>query len=186
MEPGSLLKMAIVILILSTLGYAIFIPILNSQVLKIENDKNDLIQMMDILEDNLQRHSEQLQKMSSTYPAYAILLELNSTYTDALKQNLRREMYQSIVILRQDQLSSEEISQYDELSFNEVESIVEEKWGNAVDKRNELSRQREPLNKKLIGRIRLRDHLLVFFAIFQTIGVTLVVVAEYLKEKSQE
>ena len=183
-KSKQLLLVAAIIIGLATAGNIIVVFLLNTYISNIQEDLEDIEKKIEDAKLNLDKNSDQLQKIASTYPWYLILNELNSSKKGMLLNNLRRQFYQSIVILRNKQFSSIEKARYDELVFEELENIANYEWENAIERINNKIQLKARLDYKLKRFNSIKDILLLFFGTMQIIGLFIGIYSQYLERSS--
>ncbi len=182
--PKILAVIGSILVLISTVGLIIFVPVLNDKIENLQQKTNQLNEKLDAYSFNYIMEANQKVKMASTHGAYKILESINSTFKKEFEDHLRRQLYQGIVILRNKQLNNTEIENLNKIGFNDLEKIYEKESDFSI---NEYGRILDELkiNEEIVQkRLNFRFLWTVIFGIIQVFGLFLVIIADYLKSDS--
>ena len=172
-----------IILLLTTIGFGLFIPNMDSEIENTQSDIDSVTTKMNLRILNIQMNSNQLVKQASTYGAYKILGELNSSYVSEFEQHLRYEIYQSIVILREEGFNSSEREYYDSLNFSELENEFKTQQKEFSNEWKLLVDQKSELEQIMFQQKENRYKFNMYIVILQVIGLTFVLIGDFLRKE---
>ena len=168
-----------IILLISTASFGILIPYYNSKISEIQSDINNVSEQIYIKEFNIKLHSDQLVKLSSTSGTYVILKELKSSYQKEWENHLRAQYIMAIIMLDGEKTDVNILSN---LGFEELEELGKLKVNITKEEYNKLVNEKNRLEEALNIKIRERDNLNVCIIILQLFGLSLGILAGYLKK----
>ncbi len=173
------------IVLVSTIGFGIIIPKINSEIASTQQEISNITKELDMFEFNAKMQSDQLVKLTSTYGDFKILDTLNSSYINEFKNHIKRQMYQSIAISRGRGINSTEKMYLETLNFERLEKEVEMYLKDSTNSYNKVIEDKKDIENRLINLIKKRDWYNLIFVIIQIIGLSLGIIGNFYKTKTE-